>query len=201
MRDDLPGYDPKNIWLNQPTEKPTMTLRLIEQRSRDLRARTRKKLLGTLVGPLAAGLFYAFGMKEFASQRQLLQPLFALALAWSLAGLFFLNRRMWSAEMPADAGLSTGLEFCRREIERQRDLLRRVLLWSFGPVLLTMGTFILALAMVGTRERGIIPNGLPFLVLIVVWIVSYFIIRLREQQALQRELDELNEIETENQGA
>ena len=86
MRDDLPGDGPKNIWLNQPTEKPTMTLRLIEQRSRDLRARTRKKLLGTLAGPLAAGLFYAFGMREFASLRQLLQPLFALALAWSLGG-------------------------------------------------------------------------------------------------------------------
>jgi len=201
MRDDMPGDGPKNIWLNQPTEKPTMTLRLIEQQSRDLRARTRKKLLGTLVGPLAASLFYAFGMKQFVSLRQVLQPLFALALAWSLAGLFFLNRGMWSAEMPADAGLSTGLEFCRREIERQRDLLRRVLLWSLGPVLLTIGAFILALAMVGTRDRGIFPNGLPFLILIVVWIVAYFMIRLREQRALQRELDELNEIETENQGS
>ena len=110
-----------------------MTLILIKQRSRDLRTSTRKKLLGTLAGPLA----------------------------WSLAGLFFLNRGMWSSAMPADAGLSTGLEFCRREIERQRALLRRILLWSFGPLLLTIATFILALAMVGTRDRGIFPNGLP----------------------------------------
>jgi hypothetical protein len=200
MRDDLPGHGPKNIWLNQRTEAPTMTLKLIQQRSRDLRAKTRRKLLGTLAGPLAASLFYAFGMKEFAPLRQVLQPLFAFALAWSLAGLYFLNRGMWSAVMPGDAGLSTGLEFCRREIERQRDLLRRVLLWSFGPVLLAIGTFILALAMVGTRDRGIFPNGLPFLILIVVWIVGYFIVRLREQRELQREIDELNDIEKENHG-
>jgi hypothetical protein len=200
MRDDLPGDGPKNIWLNQRTEAPTMTLKLIQQRSRDLRAKTRRKLLGTLAGPLAASLFYGFGMKEFAPLRQVLQPLFAFALAWSLAGLYFLNRGMWSAVMPGDAGLSTGLEFCRREIERQRDLLRRVLVWSFGPVLLAIGTFILALAMVGTRELGIFPNGLPFLILVVVWIVGYFIVRLREQRELQCEIDELNDIGKENHG-
>ena len=153
MQNDLPGNGVRTIWLNQPTETPTMTLKLIEQRSRELRAKTRRKLMGTVAGPLAAGLFYAYGMKEFAALRQVLQPPFAFALAWSLAGLYFLNRGMWSAVMPGDAGLSTGLEFCRREIERQRDLVRRVLLWSFGPVMLAIGTFILALAMV-RRANG-----------------------------------------------
>ena len=100
--------------------------------------------------------------------------------------------------MPADAGLSSGLEFCRREIERQRDLLRRGLLWVFGPMLLAISTLILALVMAGTRNQGIFPNGLPFLILVVVWIIAYFAIRLREQRALQRELDELSEIEREN---
>lgn len=200
MRADLPEDGPKNIWLNQPTEIRTMTLKLIQQRSRDLRVKTRKKLLGTLAGPLAAGFFYAFGMKEFAALREVLQPLFAFALAWSLAGLYFLNRGMWSAAMPGDAGLNTGLEFCRREIERRRDLVRRVLLWSFGPVMLALGTFILALAMVSASDRGLFPNGLPFLFAIVVWMVAYFIIRLREQRELQQEIDELNDIEKENHG-
>jgi hypothetical protein len=198
MRGDLPGDGPKDIWLKQPTEMPTMTLKLIQQRSRDLRARTRRKLVGTLAGPFTAGLFYAYGMKEFTPLRQVLQPLFALALAWSLAGLYFLNRGMWSAVMSGDAGLSTGLELCRREVERQRDLVRRLLLWTFGPIMLAIGTFILALATVGMKERGLFPNGLPFLIVIVVWIFSYFIIRFREQRELQREIDELNDIEREN---
>jgi hypothetical protein len=153
-----------------------------------------------LAGPLAAGLFYAFGMKSFPALEQVLQPLFAVALAWSLAGLYILNRGMWSAVMPGDAGLSTGLEFCRREIERQRDLVRRVLLWSLGPVMLAIGTLILALAMVSTKDRGLIPNGLPFLIAIVVWIIAYFNIRFREQRELQREIDELNDIEKESRG-
>lgn len=200
MRDELPGDGPKNIWLEQPTETPTMTLKLIQQRSRDLRAKTRKKLLGTLAGPLASGLFCAFGLKAFAPLREVLQLLFTSACVWSLAGLYFLNRGMWSAVMPGDAGLDTGLDFCRREIERRRDLVRRLLFWSFGPIMLAIGTFILALAMATTRAGGLFPNGLPFLILIVVWIVAYFMIRLREQRELQQEIDELSDIERENHG-
>lgn len=200
MGDDLRGEGLRNIWLNQPTGTRTMTMQLIRQKSRDLRARTRRKLAGSIVGPLAAGLFYAYSMKEFAPLRQMVQAMFAVALVWSVAGLYFLNRGMWSAAMPADMGISTGLEFCRREIKRHRDLVSRILLWSFGPMLLAVGTFILALAMVGTPARGIFPNGLPFLLCIVAWVVGYFMVRLREQRELQREIDELNDIERDNHG-
>ena len=100
--------------------------------------------------------------------------------------------------MPGDAALSTGLEFYRREIERRRYLFRRVLLWSFGPVILAIGTFILALAMI--RGSKIFPNAMPFMTLVVIWIGAYFVIRMREQRELQREIDELNDIEKENRG-
>jgi predicted membrane protein len=198
MQNDSPENGVRTIWLNQPTEKPTMISKLIEQRSRTLRAKTRRKLIGTVVGPLVAGIFYAYSMKAFPALRQLLQPSFAFALAWGLAGSYFLNRGMWSAVMPVDVGLNTGLEVCRLEIERQRELVRRSLVWSFGPAMLAIATFVLALALVSTRERGIFQNGLPFLTLMVVWIVSFFVIRLREQRELQREIDELKDMEMEN---
>ena len=198
MQNDSPESGVRTVWLNQPTEKPTMISKLIEQRSRELRAKTLRKLIGTVAFPLAAGLFYAYSMKEFPALRQVLQPPFAFAVAWGLAGLYFLNRGMWSAVMAGDIGLNRGLEVCRQEIERQRDLVRLSLVWSFGPLMLAVATFVLALAMVSTRERGIFPNGLPFLVLMVVWIVSWFVIRFREQRGLQREIDELKDIEMEN---
>ena len=106
-----------------------MTLKLVQSKARELQAKTRRKLLGTVAGPLAASFFYAFGISEFEPLGNVLHPLFSFALAWSLVGLYFLNRGMWSTVMPGDAGLSTGLEFCREEIERRRNLLRRVLLW------------------------------------------------------------------------
>lgn len=198
MRNDQHGDDPRKLWLNQPTETQQMTLQALHQKSRDLQRRTRKKLLGSIVGPLGVLLFYAYSMKEFAPLRQTLQPMFVAALAWSLLGLYFLNRGMWSAIMPADEGFSTGLAFCRGELQRQRDLVNRVLLWSFGPLLLAIGAFILALVMIGTAERSIFPNGLPFLLLVVAWVVGYFMTRLREQRKLVLEMNELNEMEKAN---
>ena len=43
-----------------------MTLKLIRSKARELQAKTRRKLLGTVAGPLAAAFFYAFGIREFA---------------------------------------------------------------------------------------------------------------------------------------
>ena len=196
MQNDSPENGVRTIWLNQPTEKPTMISKLIEQRSRTLRAKTRKGLIGTVTGPLATGFFYAYSMKAFPALRQVLQPSFAFALAWALAGVYFLNRGMWSAVTPGDVGLNTGLEVCRLEIERQRDLARRLLVWTSGPTMLATATFILALAMISART--IIPNALPFLIVLVVWIVSFFVIRLRQQREFQREIDELKDLEMEN---
>ena len=198
MQNDSPENSVKTIWLNQPTEKPTVISKLIAQKSRELRTRTRRGLMGTVTAPLAAGIFYAFSMKASPALRQVLQPLILFALSWGLAGVYFMNRRMWSAAMPGDLGLKTGLQACRLEIERQRDLARRVLVWSFAPLMLTVATFVLALALIPPRGRGIFPNGLPFLIVLVVWIVSFFVLRSREQRKLKREIDELKDIEMEN---
>jgi hypothetical protein len=103
---------------------------------------------------------------------------------------------MWSSEMPGDAGLSAGLAFCRRELERQRDLGRRSLLWTFGPVMMAIGTLILGLLVV-TRNRNLTPI-LPFLILVLLWIVAVFMIRLRVQRQLQHEIEELNDLESDN---
>ena len=198
MPDELPTDDLRNIWKHQPTETSPMTLKLIRSKARELQAKTRRKLLGLLAGPLAASFFYAFGIREFAPLGHMLHPLFALALAWSLVGLYFLNRGMWSTVMPGDAGLSTGLEFCRDEIERRRKLLRRVLLWSLGPLLMAIATFVLALAMIGTKDKGLFPNALPFLALVVAWVFSYFVMRARELRELKREMEEWNDLERDN---
>jgi hypothetical protein len=198
MGSERPPDDLKAIWQNQPTENSAMTLKLIQSKARELHARTRRRLLGTVAGPLAAAFLYGFARVEFPSLAYRLHALFALALAWSIAGLYFLNRGMWPGVAPGDGGLSTGLEYCRDEIARRRSLLQRLLLWSLAPVLLALGTFIFALAIVGTRDRALFPNGLPFLVLVAVWIAGYFAMRVREQHELKREMDALSDLERNN---
>lgn len=198
MSDDQCGDELRRIWQNQLTGTSTMTVKLIRSKARDLRGKTRRHLFGAMAATVAIALVYAFAIRMFPSLQWVIHPLFASALAWSLAGLYFLSRGVLSAVMPANAGLNTGLEFCRQEIERRRRLLRRILLWSFGPMLLAIGTFTLALALVGTKDKGLFPNGLPFLILVVIWLIAYFVMRVREQNELTRELEELNDLERDS---
>jgi hypothetical protein len=197
MRNDSSGNDPRAIWQNQPTEPSIMTLEKIRQKTRELHAKTRKKLLGQVaVSLLVAGLS-AYGIAS--DDGPVLRAIFGFAIAWSLAGQYFINRGMWSATLPEVAALSTGLESYRREVERRRYLFGRVLLWSFGPVVLAVATLIALIMSFGIRQgmllKGTLLNMIPFLTLVVLWLVGVFVIRMREQRQLRREIDELNEIE------
>lgn len=191
------GEDPKSIWQSQNTETSAMkiNMKLIEWKARELHKKMRKQLLGTFAGPLVVLFFYFFNTRAFPAERQAIGLFSALALAWSLIGLYFLNKGMWSAMMPADAGFSTGVEFCRQELERRRRLLGRVLVWSFAPALFAIGSCVLALLTVGNVDHRDFSKALPFLMLVLVWITAYFVLRLRERRTLQREIDELNQIE------
>jgi len=194
MRADFHEDDPRIIWQNQRTETSAMSLILIRQKARELQKRRHRQVFGTVVAPVVVAFFYAFCVKQFPHLQQTLHLLFVVALVWSVAGTYVLNRGISSREMPGEAGFSTGLEFCRRDIEGQLSYLRRVVLWSLGPILVAIGTFVLALS----ATTSIFPKGIPFITLVVVWIAAYLFLGARQQRELRRELDELNEIATGN---
>ena len=187
----MPNEDLKNVWQTQPTENSTITMLTIEKKMHELHARTRRHLQGTLVAPLVAAAVYMFALSQFTLPEGL-HLLFAAAVAWSLAGLWVQLRGLGSTAMPATSGLETGLAFCRRELERRRLLLSRVLLWGLSPMLLAFAAFIGGLARVARGSGGLIPKAIPFLTLLLLWIVAYFIQRWREQRGLTRDLEELN---------
>ncbi|MGI0135027.1 MAG: hypothetical protein ACREBW_08745 [Candidatus Micrarchaeaceae archaeon] len=173
-----------------------MSLILLRQKARELHAKRRRQLLGALTVPVVVAFFYGFSIYQFPDLREVLHALFILALAWSIAGLYFLKLGKWSREMPEDAGFSTGLEFCKRELERRRNYLRRVLLWSLGPILLAIAAFLVtpAIAVGG----AMFFKAAPFVALVVIWIASFFLIRAWQQREVQREIDELSEIDIGN---
>lgn len=193
MQSDLHPDDPKLIWQSQPVEASTVGLLFIREKARTLHARARRQRLGTLAVPLIVGFFYAFSIKQFPSLRGVSHSLFASALVWSMAGLYFLRPGNLSGALPADAGFRTGLEFCRQQLERQCDYFRGDLLWSFGPVLLAIAAFVLTLAIATGME--VLYRAMPLVTLALLWIAAYLFIRARRQSGLQRELAELREIE------
>jgi hypothetical protein len=200
MPNDSPGNDPRTIWQRQPTEPSAMTLEEIRQRVQELHAKTRQELLRNVGVPFVIIAWSSFGIKQFPQPG--LRSLFAFAIVWSLAGLYFLHRGMWSAMLPGDAALSTGLESYRREVERRRSVSGRIMLWGFGPVVFAVATLIAVILSLGTGSGVPLKEGLlkitPFLTLLSIWFVGFFAIRMRQQRELQREIDELDDIESAN---
>lgn len=196
MQHDLQDDDPKRTWQNQPIEASKVNLILIRQKVRELQSRARRRLLSTLTVPLVVAFFYVFSISQFPHLRELVHSLFAFTLTWSMAGVFFLSRGKRPGAVPEDAGFTTGIEFCQQELERQRDYLRRVLLWSFGPIVLAIGTLLLAFAIIAGRE--FFMKALPVTVLAVTWIAAYLLTRLRQQRNVQREINELCNVGREN---
>ena len=196
MRDNSSENDPKTIWQNQPTEPSTMTLVLIRQKVRALHAKTRRELARNVIVPLIMIAFTAMvSLTQAYNSVQII--VFALAFVWALAGQYFLNRGMWSARLPGDAALNTSIEFYRHEVQRRRSLFGRVMPWSFGPILLAIGAYILPILRMGFANHRLFANMIPFLVLLLCWIISVFVLRMRQQRELQREIDGLDEIERE----
>src|SRR5947207_6628698 len=98
MSDDPPANDPRRIWQNQPTEASSMTAEKIQRKARELRAKTRRELLGNLAVPLMVAGFSGFGIARAHDPVQRAVSVFAIV--WSLIGQHVLHRGMWTATLP-----------------------------------------------------------------------------------------------------
>lgn len=194
MPDDLPNDAPQTIWQNQPTETPTMTLEMIRQKAREYRSKTRRALFGSIASLLIIVAISVFGILHGSGTG--IRMLFALAIFWALAGQRFLQHGMRQPGLPVDATLSTGLEFYRRELARQQDLIRRILQWSIGPVILSIVSLIVVLVEMARGRSLPMTAVLPFTTLFVIWTIMFFVLRSRDQKKLLREIDQLRDVET-----
>jgi hypothetical protein len=197
MANDPSGNDPKAIWQSQPRGISTVTLeKMIRRRAQKLHRRAVWERLGSVSGPLSTVAFSAFGIALGYNPVQ--RAVFAIAVAWSLGGAHVMNRGTWQGRLADDAALATGLEFCRREIERGIYVQRRFLLWVLAPIVLTVGALVVPELANGFRAGGMLANSIPFFSLFALWIIGVFVFRRVRWKKLQREIDELNDIEKEN---
>lgn len=185
--------DPKKLWQNQPHEEATMTLKMIHEKAKKLRARNRRELFGNIATiPLAIGISW-FGFLH--THDLAYRSIFVAAVAWAVVGQYLVHRGMSFATPPPERlALMSGLDFYRHEINWRRNLLGRFLQWTLGPVVLCVGALILLLTGMA-RSVGKPGAALPFTTLAVIWLVAVFVLRSRHQRELQQEIVQLNEIE------
>jgi hypothetical protein len=201
MESNPSANDPKTIWQKQPGETPKVTMILIRQRARALHAKTRRDLIGSAIVHVFAFVYCVAGAALSHSFYQRIA--YGAGVAYVLAGVVAMQRGKWTAPMGGDAGLESGIRFCRKEVERQSAIFSRGLMWVAGPLIFVIGVYLVP-AVVATvyanknANPKVLVNAIPFFVLMGIWVVSMFFIRMRQRRGLQREFEDLDAIEKEN---
>ncbi len=183
--------DIRNVWQNQPLENTTMPLEEIRSKARQFEKRIRhrnlREYLGGVVG-IAAFTFYLFKFPN---------PVMRAGSILTIAGVLYVLLRLYKqaspGTLPADLTLSASVEFHRRELARQRDLLRTVWRWYIGPIV--PGLVVVSAA--SGPHPGLGPKFYGMLVLYAV--VFGFIVWLnyRGSLRLDRQIAELDKLETQ----
>ena len=132
----------KSAWRNQPSEGIRMSVDEIRRRAEKFQKEIywrnlRKYILGLVV------IVY-FGFSVWPTSDALARIGIGLTIAGALYVNWHLHRRGSSRSLPADLGLASGIEFYRRELERQRDLLDSVWAWCLVPIIPGFVIFIVA---------------------------------------------------------
>ena len=182
--------DIRHVWQNQPVENTPMPLEEIRRKARQFEKRiSRRNLREYIAG--AAGIVI-FTVYLFIFPNPVARAGSALIIAGGLGVLFQLYKRATPDTLPEDLGLTASLEFHRRELVRQRDLLRSVWLWYIGPFV--PGIVVFGIGVKPHRGTASWWNAVPFLCIsgVILWL------NYRAARGLDRQIAEIENLEIQS---
>jgi di/tricarboxylate transporter len=180
------------LWQNQKTEGVRMSVEQVRLEAGRFGRKIGARNLREYVVAVVMMIYFGFWFSRI--------PYVAAKVGFGLliAGLAYLVWHMLSKGSPGTmdetAGLSGWIEFRRRELVRQRDLLRSVWKWYLGPcvpgLVVLVVWFVLA-----NRSKPIVVLGAAVYALVVA-AGFWWMARLNAKGAdkLQRQIDELDEL-------
>ncbi len=147
----------------------------------------------------AVVVLLAFGDYLWRTQDTPTRLAVGFLMATALYVVWHLHRKGLSRNLPEEFGLASGLEFYRRELGRQRDLLKSVWAWGLAPPFFGIMAFQLALRNSHHRHSGLYMYPKIFgtkeivlgvLLLVLIWLLNFLAAR-----RLQRRIDELDALQ------
>jgi hypothetical protein len=182
----------KELWQSQPTEGVRMSIDQIRVSAGSFERKIHWRNLREYVTAITLVVFFSF---EFLRAGDLLVR---IGFGLIIAGMFYLiwhllSKGTWRP-LPEDAGLSSCIDFQRRQLELQRNLLTSVWRWYLGPLIPGMTVLLFAF---GRANPGhlkhpafvVVPEAMFFVAVCVA------ITRLNGNAArkLQLQIDELEQ--------
>lgn len=144
--------NPKELWQSQTEEETDMTLVDIRSRALKFQNKIRRRNMCEYVGIVIGTVMYCAFLWFLPG---LLTKVGAVV---TLAGMYFSVYQIYrdgsAREVPVDSPAGDCLEFHRRELIRQRDMLRRVGPLQIGPVLPGIVLFFAGVWMHNVQGRG-----------------------------------------------
>lgn len=185
--------DMRNIWQCQKTEGVHMSVDEIRLRAGKFNRGIQWRNAREYIAAFAVIVFFAFSFAR--TDDALTRVGFGLTIAGVAYVCWHLLTHGSSRHLPEELGVASSLQYHRRELERQRDLLRGVWRWYLGPMV--PGLFLLMAAIARTNP-GHLKHFWWFVAGydILVILLFMFIGRLNQRAAnrLQQQIDELNRL-------
>jgi hypothetical protein len=172
--------DFKNLWQNQELETMKISLTELRAKASAFEKRIRQRNLREQAACLIVTI--CFGWLVFRPSPLIPRISFALMMAGSIYVAWHLHVKGSAKAPPSALAGASCVEFYRRELEKQRDLVRNVWRWYLGPLIPGM-----ALLVIWGRWKT-----LPFATLSVAafWMIDRM--NRRAAQRLNRQIEELN---------
>lgn len=182
----------QQVWQSQPTEGVRMSTEQLQAGATQFQRRIQRRNLREYLASAAVVLFFAYQFRHGGD------PLACVGAALLIAGTLYvawsLHAKGSSRSLPGDAGLMSLIEFQRRELVRQRDLLRSIWRWYLGPLVPGFALLIFAFGRANPAHYPFM--GLVIAVYVAVVAAVFFGIAMLNKIAarrLQRQIDELDE--------
>jgi hypothetical protein len=144
--------DPRDLWQSQEVEEMKIPVEELRAKAAKFQSRIHWRNAREYVAALV--VIATFGRALWKNPH--IVPRIASALI--VAGAIYIVWHLWKSGapkfLPADMGRVDCVRFYRRELERQRDLLRSVWKWYIGPLIPGMAlSFIYAVAIAPADRR------------------------------------------------
>jgi hypothetical protein len=196
MPNDIPPNDWKSLWQSQKVEPVTMPLEEIRRKALGFQRGIRNRNLVEYAAALIVLVYFGSTMFHYPG---LMRAGAALIIAGVLHMVWQLHRRGSNRSVPSDLAVHSCIAFHRRELERQRDLVRNVWSWYLGPMIPGIAVMLLSglLASPGRMPHPkLFVTGYAAVVAIAFYVVGR--LNLRAARKLQRTIDALKEMERDS---
>ena len=192
-----------DVWKSQPAEQIEISLAEIRRKARKLETRVFWRNLREYVA--CALVVACFGYYTSVFHSTLIRAGCGLVIAGALFAVFTLHRKGAAQTVPAELAFRTCVGFHRKELERQRDLLRSVWTWYLLPFVPGMIVFLLGLFELAMQQPHTSEHARTIVIVFALTAVGCALVFVgigklnqRAARTLQREIDTLNQLEKES---